>query len=182
MLGYGGALEVYNIENDIMLLQNRAQSEADLRNIKFPKPNIEGSLDGDIRRLLNHAQNVANINAIRTHARIDGSLDGDIRKLLNQAQRIANDNPIITSTKNVAGIGISPSIDAHSGGIIPGAHGQEVPIMALAGERVQTEQQQREGGGGVTVNLHVGNLIGDHRAAMNLMGILAPEIRRLARS
>lgn len=38
-----------------------------------------------------------------------------------------------------------PTIKFHTGGIVPGYPGQEVPIMALAGERVLTAQQQRSG-------------------------------------
>ncbi len=45
----------------------------------------------------------------------------------------------------------------HMGGIVPGVEGTEVPIMALAGERVS---RVGEGGGGQVINIFIDTMIG----------------------
>lgn len=41
----------------------------------------------------------------------------------------------------------------HRGGVVPGPAGAEVPILARAGERVLTEEEQRQADGDITVNV-----------------------------
>jgi hypothetical protein len=44
----------------------------------------------------------------------------------------------------------------HSGGIVPGVFGREVPILARAGEQVLTAEQAAVGGGGTQVRVFIG--------------------------
>lgn len=64
----------------------------------------------------------------------------------------------------------------HTGGIVPGSPGQEVPIMALAGERVLSPGQSK-GGGGVTVIVQGNVLDGRQLADMVQAALLKKQTR-----
>ena len=65
-------------------------------------------------------------------------------------------NKIIDGLNEIPGVNI-PHIPAlHSGGIVPGPAGQEVPIMALGGERIVPMDEAQEGGGwGRAINITI---------------------------
>jgi phage-related protein len=81
---------------------------------------------------------------------LKSALNGAI-SLINSA--IGGINTLIAGVNKVPGVSI-PSIPTiprlHSGGVVPGPLGKEVPILARAGERVLTREQDLAGGGGDT--------------------------------
>jgi hypothetical protein len=99
------------------------------------------------------ARNIANT--------VTGFINRNIIDKLNDLFEFKIDGPFGTSiTFNPPDIGHLPSF--HSGGVVPGRVGQEVPILAQAGERVLTREQQKGMMSGMYVeNLYAGTTVAE---------------------
>jgi TP901 family phage tail tape measure protein len=105
---------------------------------------------------------------------VDGLLK--LNSLVSTPAPLANylawsDQPRARTSSGGSGGG-GGSLRMHDGGIVPGAHGQEVPIIAMAGETVLPTHKKNVGGGLTIERLYVGSI--NDANAMN------KELRKLA--